>query len=306
MPNTLLSQLPLQVLIQGITGKEGQRALQFMQASHTQVLAGVTPGKGGQNVEGIPVFNTVHEAKNAFPHLNATSIVVPPQFVLAAAQEAIAAQIPLIHIFSEGVPTKDTVILLEKAQQAGCRIIGPASVGMILPGKDKLGAIGANSDDKFLPATEKGGVAVISKSGGLSSEIAAMLTNANIPQTLVVGIGGDRIIGTTYADLLPDLLADNNTKAIIMIGEIGGTYEEMMAAKMIELNCNKPVIAFISGRFAELLPAGVSFGHAGAVVSKHIGTRQSKIDHLREAGAIIVDKPEEIITIIKKEIWLKI
>jgi succinyl-CoA synthetase alpha subunit len=293
----LLLSTTTQVLIQGITGKEGMRGLAFMRAGGTNVVAGVTPGKGGQEVEGVPVYNSVAEALEHHPEISATSLYVPPQFVKSAALEAIASKIPLIHIFAEGVPTKDTALIIEtaKATPAPTWIIGPSSIGLVEPGKAKLGTIGGDSTLSFLPVTAgQTGVAILSKSGGMSNEMAALLTQQNIPQTLVIGIGGDRFVGTTFADMLPLLAADEQTVAIVIIGEIGGRYEEDLAQTITELNLTKPVIAFISGLFAETLPAGVSFGHAGAIVDATIGTRAGKIAALRAAGAIVVDSPESI------------
>ena len=288
------------VLIQGMTGKEGQRALKWMQASGTKVAAGVTPGKGGQEVEGVPVYNTVVEALEKHPQINTASLYVPPKFVLGAATESLEAEIPLIHIFAEGVPTKDTAILLEKAKTHTSRIVGPSSIGLTAPGKTKVGSIGGGKTDQFLPATKKKpGVALLSKSGGMSNEIASLLTEAGIPQSLVVGIGGDRFIGTTYADLLPLLNDDPETNAVVIIGEIGGSFEEQFAEAVTQTKTTKKIVAFISGIFAETLPQGVSFGHAGAIVSKTEGTRQGKITALKEAGALIAESPEQIINLLQ-------
>lgn len=286
-------------LIQGITGKEGQRALEWMLAAGSQVAAGVTPGKGGQEVEGVPVFNSVSEAIAAFPNINTTCIYAPPRFVLDAVKEACEANIQLIHVFAENVPVKDTTELLEITRDKNIKLLGPSSVGAISPGKASLGSIGGGNLEQFLaPKPGQKGVAVLSKSGGMSSTIANMLALAGIPQTTIVGIGGDRFIGTTYADLLPLIAEDYETEAVVVIGEIGGAYEEMLAEKMSEIKFNKPVIAFISGLFAETLPQGISFGHAGAIVSKTEGTRQGKIDALKNAGALIARTPSEIITLL--------
>jgi len=297
--SALLSQNTT-VMIQGMTGKEGQRALNWMLAAGTKVAAGVTPGKGGQEVEGVPVYNSVAEALNKHPQINVASLYVPPKFVLGAATESLEADIPLIHIFAEGVPTKDTAILLEKARGKTSRIVGPSSIGLIAPGKAKLGSIGGKTTSQFLPATsKKPGVALLSKSGGMSNEMATFLTQAKIPQSLVVGIGGDRFIGTTYADLLPLLDQDPETNTIVIIGEIGGSFEEQFAETMTKIKTKKKVVAFISGIFAETLPQGVSFGHAGAIVSKTEGTRQGKIAALKKAGALIAESPEQIIDLLQ-------
>jgi len=295
----LLAQTP-SVLIQGITGKEGQRALEYMKVSGTEIVAGVTPGKGGQNVEGVPVYNTIREAIEAHPGINATSMLVPPKFSLGAAQEAMEAGIKLIHIFAENIPVQDTAKILELAQMHEARIIGPSAVGLIIPGQWKLGSIGGSSDETFLPVQKTGGVAVLSKSGGMANTVADMLTQAGVAQSMVIGIGGDRLLGTAYADLLPDLTADPNTRGVVVIGEIGGSYEETLADEIIKKSFDKPVIAFISGLFAETLPQGVAFGHAGAIVNKSFGTRAGKILELEKAGAHIVNSPNEITDICLK------
>jgi succinyl-CoA synthetase alpha subunit len=294
-----------QCIIQGITGKEGQRALAWMTASGLQVVAGVTPGKGGQTVviegstQSIPVYHSVADAKAAHPTISVSAIYVPPQFVLAAAKEAIAAQLALVHILAEGVPSRDTATLLALAQQSGTRIVGPSSIGLAVPGLGAIGSMGGGDMSQYLVPTQNNGVAIISKSGGMANTIATMLTKAAIPQSLIIGIGGDRLIGTTYADLLPDLANDPATKAVVIIGEIGGAYEEVFAEQITEQQFTKPVIAFISGLFAETLPQGISFGHAGAIVSKTEGTRQAKITALTKAGVQIAQKPSEIVTLLK-------
>lgn len=297
-------------LIQGITGKEGQRVLGWMKAAGAKVVAGVTPGKGGQTVDDVPVFDTVAKAKSEYPQIDFTSIYVPPKSVLSAVTEAIEAKIPQIHVIAEGVPTKDSAMMIEMAVEAGVRLIGPSSIGIASPGKSVVGSLSGSMADnsivegaqrQMLSPDERGGVAVVSKSGGMANTIASMLTNAGIPQSTVVGIGGDRLIGTTFADLLPEIEADNETKATVIIGEFGGSYEEDLAeALALRRHDFKPVIAFISGIFAETLPQGVAFGHAGAIVSKTIGTRRGKISVLEQAGAIIANTPTEIPELLKK------
>lgn len=284
------------LLIQGLTGKEGQRSYEWVHAYGTQVVAGVTPGKGGQSVQGVPVYNTVAEAIAAHPEINATSIYAPPRFVKAAALEAIEAAIPLIHIIGEEVPVRDTVELLRAAKRAGVRIIGPSSIGVISPGKAKIGSIGGADNQQFSP----GNIAIISKSGGMSSEIALLLKSHGYGQSTVIGIGGNMIIGTTYGDLVTAFEEDPQTAAVIVIGEIGGWYEELLAEKLQSANNHKPYIAFISGRFAETLPQGMSFGHAGAIVDESIGTRQGKISKLQAAGVHTVDNPSAIIEVLQQ------
>ncbi len=286
------------LLIQGITGKEGQRALEWAQLYGMTVAAGVTPGKGGETILGVPVYNSVSEALTNHPEINTTSIYAPPRFVQAAAVEAIAAGIKLIHIIAEEVPTADTVAILRAANRASCQVIGPASIGVISPGKAKLGSIGGATNNQFTP----GRVALISKSGGMCSEIALLLTKHGFGQSTVVGIGGNIIVGTTYADLVEDIERDPQTLAVIIIGEIGGSYEENLATKLQTLPAHKSYVAFISGQFAETLPQGMSFGHAGAIVDAHIGTRTGKIKTLQSAGVTVVANPSAIIEVLQEKI----
>ncbi len=277
-------------LIQGITGQEGQKVARWMRAAGTKIAAGVTPGKGGQEVDGVPVYNSVAEAIKAHPEINATSIYAPAKFVRSAAFEAIDAHIRLIHIIGENVPVRDTAEIITKANLAKVRVVGPASIGIVSPSLGKVGSIGGELNDQFLP----GPVGIISKSGGMSSEVAMMLTRAGIGQSTVIGIGGDRLVGSTFADLLPLFEVDEQTKVVVMIGEIGGTYEEEAAEVLSKKQFTKPLVAFISGLFAETLPQGVSFGHAGAIVDANIGTRKSKVEALEHVGTIVVQSPDTL------------
>lgn len=286
-----------QVLIQGITGKEGQRTCEWLQSNGTQVVAGVTPGKGGEVVLGVPVYNSVAEAVAAHPGITVSSIYAPPKFVKGATMEAVTAKIPLIHIIAEEVPVKDTVEILRAARKSGSRIVGPSSIGLIAPGKAKVGSIGGNDDLQFSP----GNIAVISKSGGMSSEISLLLKSQGFGQSIVIGIGGNMVVGTTFADLVDELENDPETQAVVIIGELGGWYEELLAERLKELKQHKPYVAFISGLFAETLPQGMSFGHAGAIVDKNIGTRAGKIERLANAGVKITNSPSAIIELLRQE-----
>jgi succinyl-CoA synthetase alpha subunit len=287
------------VLVQGLTGKEGQRAAGWMRQTGTQIEAGVTPGKGGESVDGVPVYNTVADALAHHPDISLTTLYVPPHFVLDAALEAITAQIPVIHIFAENVPTQDTAQIIAQANKQQVRVIGPSSIGFTVPGIGTIGSMGGGKMADFLEPQRQDGVAIISKSGGMANTVANMLTYAGIPQSVVIGIGGDRLLGTTYADVLPDLAEDDRTHSVVVIGEIGGAYEEVLAQEIVKQRFPKRVIAFISGLFAETLPQGMSFGHAGAIVSKTQGTRIGKIKALQEAGAIIAQSPDELISLLK-------
>ncbi len=274
------------VLIQGITGKEGRRALTFMQASHTSVVAGVTPGKGGQSVNGVPVYNSVAEAFAHHPDINLSTLYVPPRFVLGAFKELVDTlrqrQLSsfFVHIISEGIPLKDTALILELGRQLNITILGPSSIGLIKPGEFKIGSIGGVDNNSFAP----GSIAILSKSGGLASEVALIVKSHGFGQSLVAGLGGDILIGSSFHDFFSYLEKDTQTKLVILVGEVGGTYEQQ-AAKAIQLGqLTKPTIAFVSGLFTETLPKGVALGHAGALIEGQQSTRQAKLNAFQEAG----------------------
>lgn len=282
------------VLVQGITGKEGLKAAIAMRDYGTTVLAGVTPGKGGQTVEQFPVFNTVKEAKERFPEMNTSVLYVPAFAVFDAALEAIEAGIPLINIITEHVPVRDTAILYATARDRKVQIIGPNSIGVIAPSYGKIGSIGGFTPER---SYSKGPIGIISKSGGMCSEISHMLTSHGIGQSTVVGIGGDRIVGTTFADLLPAFEEDSQTKAVILYGEIGGTYEQEAAELVRTKKFTKPLIACVSGQFAETLPQGLHLGHAGAIIEQFGGTRAAKVEALRSAGAHVIESSDSLVEV---------
>lgn len=282
------------VLAQGITGKEGSRATREMIAYGTKILAGVTPGKGGQVTEdGIPVFNTVKEALSQFPEVNTSLVVVPAPFVLSAVTEAIEAGIPLINVLTEKVPVAHVANMIAFARSRGVRLVGPSSVGIISPAKRvKIGSIGSAdlADKIFTP----GNTGVVSKSGGMTAELSRVLTEAGMGQSTALGIGGDLLIGYDFLDAALDFEKDEETKTIVMFGEVGGTYEERLASAIKAGRITKPVVALIAGQFSEQLPQDTVLGHAGAIVSKGRGSAASKIKALQEAGAHIANTPEDI------------
>ena len=280
-------------MVQGITGKEGSRATKEMLDYGAKVTCGVTPGKGGQEVEGKPVFNTVEEAVKFDSKLEATVCFVPPLFLYGAAKEALDAGIKLIVIISENVPVQDSAKLIEEAKEKGATILGPASVGIIKVGEMKLGSIG--SEERMYT---KGNVAIVSKSGGMCGETALLLSQNKIGQSICVGIGGDQILGTSFTDMFEILEKDKDTKVIVMYGEIGGQYEEE-AAKMIK-KMNTPVVAFISGQFAEKVGREVAMGHAGAILEKGSGSAAQKKKVLKNAGVYVANYHDEIVDIVKK------
>jgi len=285
------------VLIQGITGKEGQRGLKHMLAYNTSVLCGVTPGKGGQEIDGVPVFNSVAEAVKKFPAVTTSVLYVPPRFVKGAALEAMRSGIKQILIFAENVPIQDATIIIETARKQGVSVIGPSSVGVIRVGEWRLGSIGGSTPNH---AFSKGNVAILSKSGGMCSETALMLTLAGIGQSVVFGVGGDVIIGTTFADLAEELENDPETKAIVLCAEMGGSYEEQFAEAVKTGKLTKPVVAFVCGVFAESIDRELAFGHAGAIIEGGKGTAREKKKILESAGITVVDYHHEIVEKLKE------
>jgi succinyl-CoA synthetase alpha subunit len=270
------------VVVQGITGREGEFHAQQMQAYGTKVVAGVTPGKGGQTAaDGVPVYDTVREAV-AQQHANTACIFVPKQFAPDAVLESLDAGIPFTVLITEYIPTNDMILVVDAVKKAGARLLGPNCPGLISPGKSKVGIMPG-------PIHRKGSVGLVSRSGTLTYEIVKMLTDAGLGQSTVVGIGGDPILGTSFADVLPMFEDDPETDAVVMVGEIGGSDEE--DAMEFVRTMKKPVIGFIGGRTA---PAGKRMGHAGAIISGKSGTAQAKVDALTEAGVRVADTIQEI------------
>ncbi len=280
------------VLIQGITGKEGARACEEMLSYGTKVLAGVTPGKGGQKISGVPVYDTVREALAKHPGVNTSLIAVPAAAVKDAAMEAMFAGIPFVDILAEHVPTLDCAEIIRWARMKGTILVGPSSVGVISPkNKVKIGSIGSSLiSNVFTP----GPIGVVSKSGGMTAEIAVTLTNAGIGQSTVVGIGGDQIIGFDFVDALKLFGKDPETRAVVLFGEVGGTYEEQAAEFIRKEKFKKPVVAVVAGKFTARLPQGTVLGHAGAIVAKGKGGYDSKVRAFKKAGVPVAATLDEI------------
>lgn len=285
---------------QGITGSEGSRMLPWMLSYGTQIVAGVTPGKGGQEVLSVPIFNSIKEAIEAVGEIDGSMQFVPPNFTLGAVKEAIEAGIKWILIAAEKVPTKDGAIIYALAKKHGVSVIGPSSVGYICPSKkQKIGLIGGGDPNKVFAA---GNIAVISKSGSMTAEISLGLKRAGLGNSIGVGIGGDRIIGADFADFLLELENDPETKASVIFGELGGTYEERVANLVAAGQIKKSVIAFIAGEFTLRLPAEVQFGHAGAIIEGTRGLPDEKRKVLREAGVKVADSLDQIPELVKEVI----
>jgi len=270
------------LLVQGITGSQGMLHTQGCKDYGTNVVAGVTPGKGGQDFEGVPIFNSVLEAVKA-TEANASMILVPPAYAADAIMEAAAAEIPLIVAITEGVPVVDMVQAVDFVNKKGCRLIGPNCPGIITPGQSKIG---------IMPGAihKAGGIGIVSRSGTLTYEAVGQITRVGLGQSTCIGIGGDPVNGTNFIDCLGLFEQDEQTEAIVMIGEIGGDAEEQ-AAEFVRDNVTKPIVSFIAGQTA---PPGRRMGHAGAIISGGHGTAEEKMNALREAGVHVINSLDEI------------
>lgn len=294
----MLLQKGAKLIGQGLTGSEGQSSLPWMLKYGTNIVAGVTPGKGGQTILDIPIFNTVSEVVEKFGKIDGTVQFVPPMFTKAAVFEAIDAGIKFILITAEKVPVKDSSLIYAYAKKNNVTVIGPSSVGLISPHNNiKIGAIGGMNPDRVF---EKGNIGLISKSGGMTSEIGLLLKKNGFGVSWAVGIGGERIISTDFSDFLIDLEGDEMTKATVLFGELGGTYEEKVAEMVKEGKIKKPIVAFIAGEFTMSLPSDVQFGHAGAIIEGKKGIPSEKRRILREAGIYVAEEFDDIPKILKE------
>ncbi len=287
---SILVDKDTRVCVQGITGRDGSFHTKGMLDYGTPVVAGVTPGKGGQEVHGVPVFNTVQEAVEA-TDANTSATYVPARFAPDAIYEAIDAGIKLIVAITEGVPTQEVLKIYNYLKGKPTKMIGPNSPGIITPGVAKVGIMPGGIH-------KPGKIGVISRSGTLTYEVVDQLSSAGLGQSTCLGIGGDQIIGMSFIDLLPLFEADEGTDAVVLIGEIGGTDEEI-AASYIKAKMHKPVVSFIAGRAA---PAGKRMGHAGAIIAGGTGTAEAKIKALEEAGVSVARTPMEIPDLIKQRL----
>ncbi|HXY19069.1 MAG TPA: succinate--CoA ligase subunit alpha [Gemmatimonadales bacterium] len=279
------------LVVQGITGRDGSFHTKQMMAYGTPVVAGVTPGKGGQKFEEkVPIFNTVAEAVAA-TGANTSVIYVPARFAADAVFEAADAGVRLVVCISEGVPVLDMTRVWPFLGEKGVRLIGPNCPGIISPGQAKVGIIPGN-------ICASGPVGVVSRSGTLTYEVVYQLTRAGLGQTTCVGIGGDPIIGTNFIDCLAAFEADPATRAVVMIGEIGGT-DEQNAAEFVKRKMKKPVVGFIAGQTA---PPGRRMGHAGAIISGSSGTAAEKIAAFEKAGIAVMKRPADVVSLVKPKL----
>jgi succinyl-CoA synthetase alpha subunit len=282
-------------IVQGITGREAvnltRECLDY--GAGARIVGGVTPGRRGRDVHGVPVFDTVAQAvEHHGAPIDGSVVTVPPAFAKDAVLEALAHGIKLIVIVTERIPRGDVAQMVETADERGARIIGPNCLGIIVPNVIKMGGIGGPARDAAKAYTP-GPVGVMSRSGGMTTEISSTLSAAGLGQSTAVSIGGDAIIGSTYAELMPLFEADPRTRAIVIYTEPGGRMEAQLAAYMTESRSRLPIVAFMAGRFMDEMP-GMSFGHAGTIVEGRADTASEKIARLAAAGIVVAERIEDI------------
>ena len=278
-------------VVQGITGTQGSFHTRLMLDYGTKIVAGVTPGKGGSQVHGVPVYDTVEEAVKAH-EANASIIFVPAPFAKDAAFEAVEAGLKALVVITERIPIRDAVEVMAYSKREGVVVVGPNTPGIIVPDECKLGIMPAH-------VFRRGLVGVASRSGTLTYEIASGLSAVGLGQSTCVGLGGDPIVGLSFVDMLKRFGEDKQTKAVALIGEIGGNLEELAAEFVASEGFGKPVVAFVAGRTA---PVGRRMGHAGAIVMGRAGTAQSKIDAFLSAGVGVAEKPSDVARVLAKEL----
>jgi len=287
------------VIIQGITGREAVTMTREGLDYGTRIIGGVTPGRGGREVHGVPVYDTV-EAIAKKSRVDASVVSVPPAFTRDAVFEAIEAGVKLIVVVTENIPRGQVAQMVELAAERGARIIGPNCLGVLSPGEAKVGGLGGRAEDAR-KAFSKGVVGVMSRSGGMTTEICNTLTAAGLGQSTAVSIGGDAIIGQAYAELMPLFEADSQTRAIAIYSEPGGRMEADLARWKVENESRLPVVAFMAGRFMDEMP-GMRFGHAGTIVEGKADTTTEKIERLNEAGIAVAERIEDIPALIEQQL----
>jgi succinyl-CoA synthetase alpha subunit len=278
------------VIVQGITGREGSFHTKLMLEYGTKIVAGVTPGKGGSQVHGVPVYDTMKEAVREHPDANTSIIFVPARFATDAVYEAIEAGMKVIVVITEHIPVHDALKFVNYAKQRSVSIVGPNCPGVISPGKAKVGIMPGH-------VFREGSIGIVSRSGTLTYEIAFTLTREGLGQSTAVGIGGDPITGLNFIEVLEMFRNDPETEAVVLIGEIGGDAEERAARYIIETKYPKPVIAFIAGKTA---PPGKRMGHAGAIISMGTGFYQDKVKALKAAGVPVAETPFQVVELVKQ------
>jgi len=294
---SILVDQDTRVIVQGITGREAVSFTRDMLDYGAKVVGGVTPGRGGRDVLGVPVYDSVRQITEK-ERVDASVLAVPAPFVRDAAFEAIEAGVPLLVIVTERVPRQDVVQVLELARLRGSRVIGPNTMGIISPGKTKVGSIGGPAEDtrkSFLP----GPVGVMSRSGGMTTELSNLLTQSGLGQSTAISMGGDPIVGSTFAELLPLWEEDPETRALVLFCEPGGPLEAALAEQVRRAGDSLPIIAFIAGHFTAEMP-GVRFGHAGSIVEGKADTVEEKARIMREAGIVVADDFSQIPALVER------
>jgi len=288
-----------QFIVQGITGREALNFTRECLEYGSKIVGGVTPGKGGRQVYGVPVYNTVREIVEK-ERVDGTIITVPLAFAPDASYEAIDAGIKEIIIITEGIPRRDASAVIEYAAMHGARVIGPNCLGIITPEVCRFGSLGGPAVD-CRKAFQPGVVGVMSRSGGMTTEICNALTGSGLGVSTAISIGGDPVIGSTYAELMPLFEADDETKAVVIYSEPGGSAEAELARWSQENKSRLPIVAFVSGRFMDEMP-GMSFGHAGTVVNKKVDSPADKIRRMRAAGISVADEIGDIPDLVRERI----
>jgi len=294
---SILADRNTRVIVQGITGREAASFSKDMLDYGTKVVAGVTPGKQGQQVHGLTVYDTVRGAMREHP-ADASVISVPPGMVKGAALEALENGIQFLVIVTERVPRKDVIEVLEVARERNARVIGPNTLGLISPQVVKLGMAGGPVED-VNKAYVPGHVGIASRSGGMTTEIANLLTTHGIGQSTCIGVGGDPVVGSNFLDLIPLFHQDPETKAVVLFCEPGGVIEESLADLVISQKISMPIVAFIAGRFVDGMP-GIRFGHAATIVEGERGTARGKVESFKKAGIRVAESFSDIVPILKE------
>jgi len=292
---TILVREGMKVIVQGITGTQGREHSRLMLEYGTNIVAGVTPGKGGEEVHGVPVFDNILDVVNEFGEIDASVLFVPAPFAFDAIVEAVNYKIPLLVVITEGLPVHDAMKAVSYARMRGSTIVGPNTPGVISPKeKVKLGIMPAD-------AFSEGNIALVSRSGTLTYEISMALKKEGLGTSITIGVGGDPITGLDFVDVLKMLRDDNETKGVVLVGEIGGDAEERVARYISETTYPKPVVAFVAGRTA---PPGKRMGHAGAIISGNVGRIETKEKAFKDSGVPVAKIPWEVPSLIKKSLRL--